>query len=243
MKATMKLVQCVALAVLGLLVRAVFLEPAMALPADVETGVPFSFDNREVNAALVALYENDPAIWKPEQLFLIGMCYIFEQRLDEALAVFEKLHAQAPSNPRFLTDLGNIHHMKGELDEAEGLYQQAWRESRYVTALKQLAALQVQTKGSASLEPLIGDLLEYRSGHPESLEIQKLLLMYSLQTPDIEAGGRIYARVVRDLSKETIEENEDLRRLVLLATLHFKEAADAKAAAGGTETAEVKTED
>ena len=150
MKATMKLVQWVALAVLGLLVRAVFLEPAMALPADVETGVPFSFDNREVNAALVALYENDPAIWKPEQLFLIGMCYIFEQRLDEALAVFEKLHAQAPSNPRFLTDLGAIHHMKGELDEAEGLYQQAWRESRYVTALKQLAALQVQTKGSAS---------------------------------------------------------------------------------------------
>jgi tetratricopeptide (TPR) repeat protein len=243
MKAKMKQVQWIALALSGLLVGAVFLEPAMALPVDVETGVPFSFDNREVNAALVTLYENDPAIWKPEQLFLIGMCYAVEQRLDEALAVFEKLHAQDLSNPRFLTDLGNIHHMKGELDEAERLYQQAWQESRYATALKQLAVLYVQTKGSASLEPLVGDLLEYRSGHPESLEIQKLLLMYSLQSPDIEAGGRVYARVARSLSKETIEENEDLRRLVLLATLRFKEAADTKAAAGGAETADVETDD
>ena len=242
MKATMKQVQWVVLAVLGLLGGAVFLEPAMALPVDVE-GVPFSFDNREVNAALVALYENDPAIWKPQQLFLIGMCYAVEQRLDEALAVFGKLHAQDPSNPRFLTDLGILHHMKGELDEAEGLYQQAWHESRYVAALKQLAVLYLQTKGIASLEPLIGDLLEYRSGHPESPEIQKLLLMYSLETPDIEAGGRIYAHVVRDLSKETIEEKEDLRSLVLLATLHFKAAADTKVAAGGTETADVETDD
>ena len=220
-----------------------FPNSAMAVPVDVTTGVPFSFDNREVNAALVGLYENDPAIWKPEQLFLIGMCYVFEQRLDDAQAVFEKLHEQDPSNPRFLTGLGNIHHMKGESDEAEGLYQQAWHESRYVTALKQLAALYVQTKGSASLEPLVEDLLEYRSGYPESLEIQKLLLMYCLQTPDNEAGGRIYARVVRSLSKETIEEHEDLRNLTMLATLRYKAASDAKATAEGAETVDVAADD
>lgn len=227
----------------ALLMCAAFPKSAMALSADETTGVFFSFDNREVNAALVALYENDPAIWKPEQLFLIGMCYVFEQRLDDAQAVFEKLREQDPSNPRFLTDLGNIHHMKGEMAEAEELYQQAWHESRYVTALKQLAFLNVHTKGRASLEPLVGDLLEYLSGYPESLEIQKLLLMYSLQAPDIEAGGRIYARVVRSLSKETIEEHEDLRNLIMLATLRYKAAADAKEAVEGAETVDVATED
>lgn len=209
--------------VLSLAASATFLGSAIMVSAD-ESLVPFSFDNREVNAALVALYEGQPTIWKKEQLYLIGLCYVAEKRLDDAQALFGKLREQDPSNARVLRALGNIHHMKGAVDEATKLYQQAWREGQDVSALKQLSVLKLQAKDIAGLKPLIEDLLAHQT---ESLEIQKILLAYSLMVDDKETGGRIYESVVRKLSKDTVENNEDLRKLLLMVTARYKAAAEA----------------
>lgn len=201
----------------------VLLSGILCLGAD-EATVPFSFENVQVNRALIALYEGQPGIWQKDQLYLIGLCYVAEEKLDTAQALYEKLRNQDPTNARVLRAIGNIYHMKGASKDAEKLYWTAWHDGHDVLALKQLAALRLQIKDIKGLEVLIDDLIEHQT---ESLEIQKVLLAYSLMVENLDAGGRVYVAVVHKLSKSTVEQNADLRKLLLMVTARYKSAADA----------------
>ena len=187
--------------------------------------VPFSFENHDVNHAITSLYESQPAIWGTEQLYLVGLCYVAEKKLDQAQALFETLHKRDPSHARVLRALGNVNHMKGENAAAERCYRQAWSEGQDVTSLKQLAVLKLQTKDMEGLAELIDDLVKNQE---ESLGIQKVLLTYSLMVSDVEVGGRIYESVVRKMSKDVVEQNADLRKLLLMVTARYRQAGDAK---------------
>lgn len=196
---------------------------ASGIYASDDPSLPFSFDNVQVNQALTGLYEKDPAVWRKGQIYLIGMCYVHEKRLKDAEAIFKKLEEADPLNTRNLVALGNVYHMMGQVEQAEATYKQAWTSGQDVIALKQLAVLRLQQKNMAGIAELTDDLLAHQK---ENLEIPKLLLSYCLMIDDPNKGGPLAAAVVRGLDMATVEQNPDIRKLLLLVTARYKTAAE-----------------
>ena len=192
--------------------------PKQLFPAEKKSG--FSYDNREVNCALIALYEDNPMIWKTEQLGLIGLCYVAEKRFDEAQKIFEELNEQDPLHSRFLEVLGSIHHVKGEFAEASKLYEKAWSENFDLDALRQLVVLKMETNDIDDLSPRIEVLLAHQD---EDAEIQKVLLAYGVMLDDKVASERIYQSVIPSIRLKAFNENPDLRKLVFSITACYLE--------------------
>lgn len=195
-----------------------------------DPNIPFTFDNVEVNQALIKLYEKDSSVWRKEQLYLIGMCYVHEKRLKDAQSIFKKLVETDSSAPRYLVALGNVYHMMGQVDEAESTYKQAWMAGQDVIALKQLAVLRLQQNNIAGIAELTDDLLAHQN---ENHEIPKLLLAYCLMVDEPSKGGPIAAAVVRSLDQDTVNQNSDIRKLLLLVTARYKAAAEAGTSPSG----------
>jgi len=185
--------------------------------------LPFSFDNNRVNQVLIDVYEKNPTIWQDGQVYLIGMCYVYEHRLKDARSVFEKLQQNDPANFRNMVALGNVYHMMGDIEHASVNYKKAWMTGKNVVALKQLAVLRLQQKDISGLSELTDDLLVHQK---EELEIQKVLLSYSLIVEDTKKGMAIYVAVVRALDQDTVENNPELRKLLLVVTARYKAIED-----------------
>ncbi len=185
--------------------------------------IPFSFENQKVNQSIIALYESEAESWGAGQLFLVGMCYLHDQRLGDAQRVFERLRGQAPDDYRSLVALGNIYHMTGRMEEAQAVYLDAWRRGRNTVALKQLAVLRLQLGDQDGVTAILEDLLAHQKAH---VEIQKVLLAYSLGLEDLNMAGPIFAAVASALDDKIISENPDLRKLLILGSLRFSEDGD-----------------
>ena len=188
--------------------------------ADSTGTVPFSVDNSAVNRLIIQAYEQNAEAWEPGQLFLVGICYVAEKRLDEAQTIFQALADDDPDQARTWRALGNMHHMKSEYSKAEECYGRAWSIGTDVAALAMLSVLKLRTNDLAGLKQLVPDLLAHQR---EDENIPKVLLSYCLMVEDKNEGGPIAADVVRALSPETIEQNKDLRELLIMATLRYTE--------------------
>ena len=192
--------------------------------ADSTGTVPFSIDNSAVNRLIIQAYEQHAVAWKPGQLYLVGICYVAEKRLDEAQKTFQALADHDPDQARTWRALGQVHHMKSEYIKAEECYGRAWRIGRDVPALTMLAGLKVQTNDLLSLKRLVPDLLVHQR---EDVDIQKVLLSYCIMVEDKNEGGPIAVDVVRALSPKIIEQNADLRKLLIMVTARYKEEVPA----------------
>lgn len=194
--------------------------------ADDSTGtVPFSIDNSAVNQLIIKAYEQNAAAWGAGQLYLVGICYVAEKRLDEAQKTFLTLADDDPDQARTWRALGQVYHMKSEYSKAEECYNRAWRIGKDVPALTMLAGLKVQTNDLPSLKRLVPDLLIHQR---DDVGIQKVLLSYCIMVEDKNEGGLIAVDVVRALNPKTIEQDADLRKLLIMVTARYKEKVPAE---------------
>lgn len=181
--------------------------------------VPFSVENSAVNNLIIKAYEEDPTLWEAGQLYLVGLCYVCEKKLDKAQKIFDELVTIAPQNARAWRALGQVHHMKSANEEAQRCYQRAWSEGQDVPALTLLAGLKIQGKDVEGIKPLLDALMAHQR---EDVDIQKVLLSYSIMVAEKQEGGPVYASVARSMTKDMVEANDDLRELLLMATLRYK---------------------
>ena len=115
---------------------------------------------------------------------------------------------------------------KQEHDEAMARYEQAWRDSQDLDALRQLALQKVAIQDPAGLEPFLDDLLAHQTEDPA---IQKILLAYSAMVDDKEKGNRILSEVSRNLDKNTLQENPGLEKLHALVSIRYDDYGQAMA--------------
>lgn len=202
-----------------LLICTILLSPESAISKDKESAF-FTVDNPKVNRLIIKAYEENKEDWNRGQLYLVGVCYVAEKKIDEAQKIFEDLTDDKIFDARHWRALGHVYQMKTETKKAINCYDKAWNSGRDIQSLTLLAALYIQSNDSKMIEPLLNDLIIYQR---ENLDIQKVLLSYSLMVENNNDGEAIYNSVIKALSKKQIAENKDLRTLLIKATLRYKD--------------------
>ena len=183
----------------------------------------FDFQSSAVNQAMIAAYTNNPSIWKDRNLFIVGICCVREQRYETAKGIFLRLTKEAPESMGSKTAFANAAFLNGDLGEAKEVYSSLWNDRHDVVALKGLGTIAVQEKDVTALRALLPDLIQRKN---DDLDIRKILLLYSLMEDDIERGGPVAAAAVRGLKISEVEENADFRKILLMATMKYREAAE-----------------
>jgi len=69
----------------------------------------------------------------------------------------------------------------------------------------------------------LGDFIPPRDN---DLDFRKMLLLYSLMEEDTKKGGPVYVAAVRGMKKSEVEKNTDFRKILILATMKYKDAAE-----------------
>jgi tetratricopeptide (TPR) repeat protein len=183
----------------------------------------FTFDNSSVNKMIIEIYEQNPQVWQTGQLYLVGICYVTEGKLDNAQKIFLSIKGEEPHNAfqiRVLRALGQVHHMKSEFDKAVEFYNKAWVSGKDVKSLSLLALMKIQAKDFPSMKKILPDLLMYQKGN---VDIQKALLAYSLMVEDTNEGGKIAMDVVRALNPDIIKQHKDLLDILIQVTMRYKD--------------------
>lgn len=203
-----------------------------SLAGEKEGTIPFSFKNSPVNHAIIKAYESTFNQWQAGQLFLVAVCYVTEQQLPEAQAVLEKLIAEEPNHARALRALGQVYHMQEEHAKAIDFYTRAWNVGEDVHALALLAGLRLQEKQLDQFKDLVKDLIAHQD---VDIDIQKVLLSYSIMVEDPSVGGPVYAAVAKSVDQDEIAKNPDLRKLLLMATARYRQGEAGKHTADDAE--------
>jgi len=180
----------------------------------------FTVDNSKVNKLIIEAYEENREVWMEGQLYLVGVCYVAEEKINDAQKIFEYLTDSVPSNARTWRALGNVYQMKTETQKAIECYNRAWEIGHDVQSLTLMSALHINNNDYKIITPLLGDLISHQQ---EEIDIQKVLLAYSLMVENENEGKAVYSSVVNTLNKHQIEENKDLRTLLIKAMIRYKD--------------------
>jgi hypothetical protein len=194
-----------------------------ALQAQTNDAVTFSFDTPAVNHAIISAYDASPAVWSNGNLFIVGVCCVKEQQYDKAQQIFARLTNDVPANARYSRAYANAAHLNGDFSSAYRVFKSLWSQQGNVAALKGLGITAVQQQDVHTLRDLVDDFTKHKA---EDFDLRQVLVMYSLIETDVEKGGRAYASAVTGLKESEVNDNAEFRKLLMMATLKYKEAAE-----------------
>ena len=197
------------------LISSIFIFPLFAISVNASPGVLYTFQNQDINRALIELYEKKPKVWKGNELLIVAICYVLDEKYVQAELAYKEVLLNIPSNTRAIRGLGNIYFSQKKYDLAENLYLKGWQLGD-LDSFSQLAITYAVQEKHNDLKTLVPELVKYKD---QNLDIRNLLLAFSLNTdpPD----KKTFLQVVEGLTCEEILFDAHTKKIVMLGFKMF----------------------
>ena len=195
------------------------------------------FESLAVSSTIIDLYEANRELWSPQDLRLVGGCYVARKEYGKALNVCRELLLQYGTNAWLVTSIGEIHQLNKDFGNAELMYAQGWNEFHDPIALSLWARLKLETSGVRGLVPLLPDLMGHQGDYAD---IREVLIVYVLTTDNIESAQDVFLSVVGSVKGQEVKQNKRLAELLVFATARLEKELKLQ---GGEEGKALKKDD
>lgn len=173
--------------------------------------------------AIIDCYKANPGIWDVGQLDFAGGCHYNDGDFSGSAKAYERKFELAPTDADTIQAFVTALLASEDYPKAEMVAANAWEMTQNARALEYLSIVKIMRRDVKGLAPLIDDLLKHQK---ESEQIRIILLGYALEADDIKLAKKIYDGVKTSVNKEDLEENADLRRAIVKASLYFEKLGE-----------------
>ena len=177
------------------------------------------FKSLAVSSTITDLYEANRELWSPQDLRLVGGCYVARKEYGKALNVYRELLLEFGTNAWLVTSIGEIHQLNKDFANAELMYAQGWNEFHDPIALSLWARLKLEMSGARGLTSLLPDLMKHQG---DNEAIREVLIVYVLTTDNIESAQDVFLSVVSSVKGREVKQNQRLAELLVFATARLE---------------------